>query len=179
MTLKKDKIISSIGIIILCFIFHFTYDLIPNTFTAIFVPVNESIWEHMKLFITSICFYGIIDYIILSKTKIPFNNFILNLFIASIISIIIYLIIFLPIYNIISENMIFNISLMIVVVIISQIISYYILKYEHIKYGNIIGLILIIISYIIFGYLTYNPLHNYLFFDKNNNSYGINDFITN
>jgi hypothetical protein len=28
---------------------HFVYDLWPNWFTALFAPVNESIWEHLKL----------------------------------------------------------------------------------------------------------------------------------
>ena len=176
MTLKKDKIISTIGIILLCFLFHFLYEWIPNTITSIFFPVNESIWEHMKLFISSICFYGIIDYIILSKTRVSFNNFIFNLFITSIASIVIYLLIFLPVYNLIGENMIFSISLMIIVVIISQVISYYILKHDHIKYVNIISLILIIVSYIVFGYLTFHPIHNYIFLDKTNNVYGINEY---
>ena len=176
MTLKKDKIISTIGIIILCFLFHFLYEWIPSTLTSIFFPVNESIWEHMKLFITPICFYGIIDYIILTKTKVPFNNFFLNLLISSISSIIIYLMIFLPVYNLIGESMRFSITLMIIVIIISQIISYYILKMDYIKYSNIISLILIIATYILFGYLTYNPIHNYSCLDKHKNIYGINEY---
>ncbi len=28
---------------------HFVYDLLPNAVTAVFSPVNESIWEHLKL----------------------------------------------------------------------------------------------------------------------------------
>ena len=28
---------------------HFLYDLFPNPLTAIFAPVNESVWEHLKL----------------------------------------------------------------------------------------------------------------------------------
>ena len=176
MTLKKDKIISTIGIIILCFLFHFIYEWIPSTLTSIFFPVNESIWEHMKLFISPICFYGIIDYIILTKTKVPFNNFLLNILVTSVSSIFIYLIIFLPVYNLIGENMIFSISLMIIVIIISQIISYYILRLNHIKYANIISLVLIILIYILFGYLTYHPIHNYIFLDKHHNIYGITEY---
>ena len=176
MDLKKDKIISILGIIILCFIFHFIYEWFPNKLFALFFPVNESIWEHMKILFSSICFYGIIDYIVLSKNKIKFNNFVFNIFITGIISIILYLIIFLPIYNIIGENMFFSISLMIIVIIISQIISYFVLKSKPIKYIDIISFILIIITYIIFGYLTYNPIHNYIFFDSHYNIYGINNY---
>ena len=74
MTLKKIKIISAIGIFGLCFLFHFMYEWFPNYFSTIFFPVNESIWEHMKLLFSAVVFYGIIDYIILQKFNIKYNN---------------------------------------------------------------------------------------------------------
>ena len=83
MSLKKDKIIGVVIIFILCFIFHFVYELIPSKITSIFFPVNESIWEHMKLIFTSVVVYGIIDYIILNKFKIKYNNFLTALFISA------------------------------------------------------------------------------------------------
>lgn len=176
MNLKKIKLLDCLLIIALCFLFHSLYKWFPNKMCAIFFPVNESIWEHMKMIFSSICLYGIIDYIILTKNKIRFNNFWLQLFFTSFISIPIYLIIFLPVYNIIGENIVFNITLMCIVVIITEIISYYLLNMKHYKFLNYISPILIIISYIIFGYLTYHPMHNELFLDKEKNMYGINDY---
>lgn len=176
MNLKKDKILSSILIIALCFLFHFLYEWFPNPLFAIFFPVNESIWEHMKILFSSICFYGIIDYIILYKNKISFNNFFFNIFTTGFLSVFVYLLIFIPIYKNFGENMIVSISLMIIVIILSQMISYFILKSKHIHYINSISFILIIISYIVFGYLTYNPIHNYLFLDNIKNIYGINNY---
>ena len=176
MNLKKDKILSSILIIALCFLFHFLYEWFPNPLFAIFFPVNESIWEHMKILFSSICFYGIIDYIILYKNKISFNNFFFNIFTTAFLSVVVYLLIFIPIYKSFGENMIVSISLMIIVIILSQIISYFILKSKHIHYINSISFILIIISDIIFGYLTYNPIHNYLFLDNIKNIYGIKNY---
>ena len=176
MTLKKVKIISTIGIFLLCFLFHFLYEWFPNSLFAILFPVNESIWEHMKLLFSGICFYAIIDYIILVKSKIEFNNFFLNLFITGITSIPIYLSLFLPIYHFIGENMIVSITLLFIVILISQIISYIILKKESYKILNYLSFILIIVTYIIFGYLTYNPIHNHLFLDKQKNVYGINHY---
>ena len=70
MNLKKAKIISVIGIFILCFLFHSIYEILPNTISAMLFPVNESIWEHQKLMFTSVVAYGIIDYIILNKFNI-------------------------------------------------------------------------------------------------------------
>ena len=74
MTLKKSRIISTIGIFLLCFLFHFIYDWISSYITAKFFPVNESIWEHMKLLFSAVVMYGIIDYIILQKFNIKYNN---------------------------------------------------------------------------------------------------------
>lgn len=176
MNLKKIKIISTIGIFLLCFLFHFIYTWFSSSITAIFFPVNESIWEHMKLLFSAVIFYGIIDYIILQKFKIKYNNFFTALFISAITIIPIYLTLFLPIYYKIGENMIITIGLMLLAIIISQVISYYILKSKKFEMFNIISLILIIISYIIFAYLTYNPIKSELFFDTKEEKYGINNY---
>ena len=172
MSLKKSRFIAFIGTVILSFIFHFIYDFIPNCITAIFFPVNESIWEHMKLLYSSIIFYGIIDYFLSRKYDIKYNNFFLNLFVISILSILIYLAVFLPIYYKIGENMFIAISLMIITFIIIYVISYYILKFKNVGF-NYLWICLIIIGYIIFGYLTFNPIKTHLFFDTNTESYRI------
>jgi len=177
MTLKKIKIISFFITFLLCFPLHFLYDWLPNSLFSIFLPVNESIWEHMKLIYTSFILSGIIDYILLIKNKIKFNNFLLQLFITPIIGIILYLIIFIPIYNIIGENMFVSITLLFIIILIEEIISFYLLKKENIKYQKYIGIIGIIITYIIFGYLTYKPIENYIFFDIKHGKYGINIYV--
>ena len=176
MNLKKDKIIAVIGIFILAFIFHFIYEFIPCTLTAIFFPVNESIWEHQKLIFTSVVMYGIIDYIVFQKFKIKYNNFFTSLFISSVTIIPIFLIIYLPLYYKIGPKMPLNIIIMLISIIISQIISYYILKSKPCNKINILSLFLIIVSYIVFAYLTYNPIKNELFFDTKDEKYGINNY---
>ena len=176
MTLKKTRIISTIGIFLLCFLFHFIYDWLPCTLTAIFFPVNESIWEHMKLLFSAVCFYGIIDYIILQKLNIKYNNFFTALFVSALTIIPIYLIMFLPIYYKIGQNMIITIGIMLIAIIISQVISYYILKAKDLDKLNIISFILIIITYIVFAYLTYYPIKNELFFDTEEEKYGLNNY---
>ena len=176
MNLKKSKFISTIGIFSLCFLFHFIYQWLPCSITSIFFPVNESIWEHMKLLFSAVVFYGIIDYIILKKFKIKYNNFFTALFISALTIIPIYLIMFLPIYYKIGENMVITIGLMLIAIIISQVISYKILKARDFDILNILSLILIIISYIVFAYLTYNPIKSELFFDTQEEKYGINNY---
>ena len=175
MSLKKIKILGFFVIFALCFLFHFLYGWLPNSLFSIFFPVNESIWEHMKLIYTSYIFYGLFDYILLRKNKI--NNFMFQLFLIPIIAIIIYLIIFIPIYKMIGENMIISIGLLGIIIIIEQILSYFILQYKGINYQNIVGIIGIILVYIIFGYLTYKPIENYIFYDTVKDKYGINIYV--
>lgn len=176
MNLKKLKIITVIGIFILNFPIHFLYDWLPNSLFSLFFPVNESIWEHMKMIFTGFIFFAPIEYLLIKKYNIKVNNYILNLFITAIISIPIYLIMFLPIYNAIGENMPIIFILMIITITICEIINYYLNKLDNIKYSNLIGTILIVITYIIMGYLTYNPPKTGLFYDTHNKKYGINDY---
>lgn len=173
MNLKIYKIISIIGVFLLAFPFHFLYDWFPNAIFSIFFPVNESIWEHMKLIYTSILLYEIIEYIIFKIKNIKVNNFIFASILVSIISIPIYLIIFLPIYYKIGENMFISLTIMLITIIIIQNIKFKLFSYKKLKL-EIFGIILIITTYIIMGILTYYPQHFNLFFDPLNEIYGIN-----
>lgn len=175
MNLKKIKIIGTLTIFVLAFIYHFLYEWFPNPIFSILFPVNESIWEHMKLLYTGILSWGLIEIILLKKNKINYNNYPYQLFLTSFTSIIVYLILYLPIYNIIGEKLIISISLLFIVILLEQILSYYLLKQK--KENDIldkISIILIILFYMILLNLTYDPPKNYIFYDPVENSYGIN-----
>ena len=168
--MKKLKFIDIIVTFILSFLTHSLYKIFPNTIFSIFFPVNESIWEHMKMLFSTIIISDIIMYFFIKNNK--FNNYIFSSFITSILSILIYLLIFLPIYFRNGENMIIAISIMLIVIIIVKIIKYKLLNLKKLSLEKI-SIVLIIICYIIFTYLTYNPLKNKLFFDSENEVYGI------
>lgn len=176
MNLKKIKLIAVIGIFIISIISHFSYELFPNILFSFFFPINESIWEHMKILFTSTLLYGLIDYLLLKKNNIKYNNFSFQLYFTAFSSIPIYLVIYLPIYKLIGENLFISISLMILVYILEQYISYHILKEKEFKILNIISVPIIIIIYLGFIYLTYNPPHTYVFYDIINEKYGINEY---
>ena len=176
MNLKKIKIIAVIGIFILSFIAHFAYELFPNIIFSFIFPVNESIWEHMKIIFTSILIYGIIDYLLLNKYNIKYNNFPFQLYFTAISAIPIYLVIYIPLYKLLGENMFISISLLLLVYIISQWISYHILKEKKIKILNALAIPAILTMYLVFIYLTYNPIHNYIFYDTSNEKYGIDEY---
>lgn len=171
----NKKILKIIGVIIafiLCFPFHFLYDKFPCFLTSMFAPVNESIWEHMKLLFGSIIVSGIIQKLIIIYRKEKVNNICFSNFIGALLSIPIFLILFLPIYFIIGENFILTISIMLLTIILSEIISYKIMNQKDFNMENK-TIIFVIIIYSIFTLLTYFPLKNVLFIDPTNNTYGI------
>lgn len=176
MNLKKLKIIAAIGIFAISFMSHFAYDLFSNLIFSFIFPVNESIWEHMKIIFTSTLIYGIIDYILLNKYDIKYNNFPFQLYFTALSAIPIYLVIYIPLYKIFGENAFISIALLFIIYIIEQCISYYILKEKPIKILNIIAIPVILLSYLGFIYLTYNPIHNYIFYDIKKEKYGIDEY---
>lgn len=171
--LKKIKIISIFGMFLLCFLTHFLYNWFPNFLFSIFFPVNESIWEHMKMLGSSILLFSILEYFLFKRFRVNHNNFVLALFLEIILSIIIFLIIYLPIYHFVGSTFILNIIVLFISIYFVNIIGYYVLKFRPLHL-EIIGVIGIILIYILFGLLTYFPPYNYVFFDKVENKYGLN-----
>lgn len=165
----KKIIINTIIIFAICSLFHFGYSTFPNFFTSLFFPVNESVWEHLKMiFSASLVFTFISDAISHDK-----NTFI-KAYSRSMLTIIILLIIYLPINYIFGENMIVTLIILFISIFISEIITQ--AKVSIIdtnKRLNTICLILLIVNFIIFAILTYYPIKADLFYDKESNKYGI------
>ena len=173
MKLKVLKIFGIILAFFLCFPLHFLYDRLPCFITSIIAPVNESIWEHMKLLVTPVLIFSVLEYFIYKYKSINYNNFILSYFISIILGIILYLLIYLPINSLFGYNTIFAISLLFVIYIFIEYVSYYIMNMNVNKYNKILGMVGIICIYFIFYYFTYYTPDNKIFYDTANNGYGI------
>lgn len=169
---KKLKILGVILAFAFCFPLHFLYDMFPNFLTSIFLPVNESIWEHMKILFGGILLSGIVEKIIVISKKMNINNVCFSNFIAAILSIPIFLFMFLPVYSVIGENIIITIIIMFITIVICEFISYKIMNKNDFKFENKV-VFLVILVYIIFGVLTYFPIRNGIFIDPTNQTYGI------
>ena len=175
--MKKIIIINSILTFALCFLTHFLYDLLPNPIFSILFPVNESIWEHMKMIYTTFLLYGLIEYFILKRFDFKPNNYLLSIFLKGVIAIPIYLAIYLPIYYTFGENMIVTFIILFLTILLINIIGIKIQQSDEIMYQKLISIIGIIIVYIIMGLLTYKTPRYDLFFDTNEEKYGINDYL--
>ena len=46
---RRERVLTCIAAILAGAALHFLYDRWPNAGTALFAPVNESLWEHVKL----------------------------------------------------------------------------------------------------------------------------------
>lgn len=161
---NKKNIFMIIFLFLLSFLWHFMYDWFPCVLTSIFFPVNESIWEHMK-----IIFYCLLIGSVLEKKG---NNYYLNILVKPLVGVLFYLIIFIPLYLIFGESMFISISLMLFTYIIMELLGIKISKQEELNI-KVLPIIIIILISILFSILTYYPLHNFLFFDSVKLGYGI------
>lgn len=171
--MKKIKIYIILLAFIISFPIHFVHDKLPCFFTSIFFPVNESVWEHMKIIYTSILLSSIIEYFIYKKKKITLNNFIISIPISAILGIIFYLVVYSIIDLFIPHNFFIAIGLMFITYVFSNIISYKLVNKKEIPNQKELGISLILISYIIFTHLTYYPLNIDLFIDPITNKCGL------
>lgn len=167
--MKKKIIINTILIFIICTGVHFLYNLFPNFITSIIAPVNESIFEHLKLVFTSTFLYTLI-----SNFYYKNKNIFVFAYIRGMLTIIILLILYLPARAIFGEVMPLTLLILFISILLAEIIMSKI-NDNKLNNLNIICLILIIINYIVFAYFTYNPIKNFLFYDKKEKIYGIKE----
>lgn len=172
MTLKKIKIINVVFLFLLSFLWHFMYNWFPNNLFALVFPVNESIWEHMKIIYYCLLLRSVLEFVLCKKNNIKINNFYIEAMIKSLLGVIFYLIIFIPLYLWLGESMIISIGLMLVTYVFMEYIGYKILVSEELNI-NILPVIIIVLGCIMFVILTFYPLHNFLFFDEVKFGYGI------
>lgn len=158
--------------VLLSVLFHFIYNKFPNKFTSILFPVNESIWEHMKLIATSMVCSIFLEIIVFSAFNIQAYNLFFANAISIIAGIILYLVIYLIFRKIKGHNALFAISLLILDYLFINYISFKIMFNSHNNF-NVLGVILIIVIYFLFYYFTYNPPNKFLFFDDQEKKYGI------
>ncbi len=152
-TIRKYQIISTIFVITLGTILHFTYKLSgKNNFIAWFSTINESTWEHLKLIFFPMIASLIIGYFYIGK-KIP--NFLCSKAFGIIFSMGFIVIFFYTYSGILGKNIaIIDILSFLIAAILGEYLSY-IFIINKIKCNKKIAIIIlgiIAISFIIFTY---------------------------
>ena len=153
--LKKYMNFSTVFVIILGTILHFTYQLSgENRFIAWFSAINESTWEHLKLVFFPMLFTIIMGYFYLGK-NIP--NFLCAKILGTIVSMGFIVTFFYTYSGIIGKNIAFiDILSFFISVILGEYLSYKFMI-DNSKCNKKLAIIILIIiasSFIIF---TFNP----------------------
>ena len=164
-------ILSVIVISIIGTLLHFLYDFSNhNKIVGLFAAVNESTWEHIKMALTALFLWGLVDGLIYGHNP--------NYFLAKSLSVLMVIIIMPVLYygqKIVSkkECFIFNILIFYLSIICGQLGFYYIINLKPIgffyRYLSCIILLIIFASYLL---LTLLPIKNLIFKDPITKKYG-------
>ena len=164
-----------IGIIVIFLVgasLHFVYEWSRhNKVVAVFAAVNESTWEHIKICMTPTLLWSIYEISLYGFT----GNFIFAKSICLLTIILLIPILFYS-YTFFTKKvyLIVDIICFLITVICSQLVFRYIINLNN--YSDIftyISFVLIIIELLLYFYLTYNPLKNFIFKDPITKKYGL------
>lgn len=172
--LKKWEIGGVFWITIVGSLLHFIYEWSnKSTIGAVFGPVNESLWEHLKLGYWSLAFYMIIEYWFIRRYT---NNFLIAKT-TGILAMNLLIVIGVSAYTAISKKHIFilDIGLFILGAILCQYISFKIMEKGTNNILNKAGLVLFILIGFVLVFFTFKPLHYSIFRDPTKGIYGIDD----
>ena len=174
--LKKKTFftLSTIFSIILGTFIHFIYNILHKPFIlGLVVPINESVFEHLKLVLIPLTAFGIIYSLVYGKKENNKNiwNYISIAVILSMIFIPIMHYLYIAIIK--NTSTIFDIVLYILSIIFSYIYIYIKNGKDNKKDTNKGGILLILLLYFIFVVFTICPPRVELFKDPINNTYGI------
>ncbi|MDD3887566.1 MAG: DUF6512 family protein [Patescibacteria group bacterium] len=167
---------STLFIIFVGAFLHFVYQLSSySEIVAFFAPVNESVWEHLKLGFWTLFIFLIIEYFFINKLV---RNFFLAKFVGIIAMELTIVIIFYSYIFFTKENiLVIDISSFIIGAIICGLICLKIYKLKlKTNFDSIAAIGLILIAFVSM-FLTFFPPKLPIFFDNSINQYGIPQHI--
>lgn len=179
---KKIKLFAFIGFIftsIAGVLLHFAFEFSGgNTLVGAFTPVNESVWEHLKLLLFPVLVFAFIEYIFYGK-NLP--NFIAARIISVLIGMAATVMIFYTYTGIIGKSLIpVDIALFFFSVVLTYFIGYVIMKRpflfasENAAIFTVSVLAAVVLAFIFF---TFNPPMLEIFRDPLTEDFGINESI--
>lgn len=171
--LKRKEIIGVFVVFLLGFLMHFLYEWSDHsTFIGLFAPINESVWEHLKLVLWPTIIYSLYEYFSIKDHK---TNFTTAKLASILIAIATILIIFYSYTSITGHSILFiDILSFLIGISLGQLFSYKIMTEKELpNWLNVLSLILIIALIAIFIVFTFSPPELPPFQDPTNGNYGI------
>lgn len=175
--IKKSFYFGILFIFLLGFLMHHLYSLCGNSsLIAIIAPVNESVWEHLKLAVLPAIIWWSISYTVLSKkTELSFTRW----FFAFVVALIVCPLIIVSVYYTYTgvfgiHSFLLDLFAYFLGVTISQLVGMHVYQYAKINsalfYLSALIFALLMMAFIIF---TFNPPLLPLFWDPLTRRYGI------
>ena len=174
----KPKLWIIIGIPII-FLFgslmHFAYDLSGQSpIVGIFAPVNESIWEHLKLSVYPTFFWYFLSFLLI-ENKINVYNWFTCCVISAITSAIVIVCFYYTYTGALGIHSLFlDIFSLLLGILIAQFLSLHIYNYANItKLGFCLSVLISILIFVTFTKFTFSPPKFPIFMDPVTQQYGI------
>lgn len=167
---KITSIISLIFVLGLGTLNHFMYDWFPYPIVGLFTPVNESIFEHLKLVFYPFLIISIIRFIFIKS-----NYYFVKVSLSSVAGILTIPILYYLIKIFVTPPAFINIAIFVLAAIIQEFIFYKLINDSNATYPikNPEGIIVIFTIFLAFSVFTFIPPKFDLFLDPSTNTYGI------
>lgn len=154
---------------------HFAYDFSGgNILVGMFTPVNESVWEHLKMLPLPMILWWALYYMINGKKyNINWDKWVTSAAIALITSLITIPLLFYFYTEAFGvELVVVDILILLIAVIVGQLLAFYYYKYgKGIHYKAAIFILFVVV--LIFIIFTFNPPQLPIFKDTETRQYGI------
>ncbi len=170
---EKTLFFSFIISVILGTLLHFAFEYSGgNTVLGAFTPVNESIWEHLKLILIPSIIVGFIEYFVFGK---EYPGYFGAKGFATLLGMLFVLTGYYTYVGIVGTNyFVADILLFIGGVALTSFLTYiFLTKFDLGERESIIGILIIAFLIIIFMYFTFNPPMLELFRDPLSEDFGI------
>ena len=154
---------------------HFLYDLTTyNVIIGTIAPVNESVWEHLKMVILPVILWWTVYYLVAGKIKnIDINKWFTGALVALLTALITIPLLFYFYTNAFGiESLVVDILLLLLALLFGQLIGLHFYKYCK-GLNSIIIISVFIIIIFLFTLFTFYPPHLPLFKESSTGKYGI------
>lgn len=156
---------------------HFAYKLSgENLIVGLFNPVNESVWEHLKLMFFPFLLWWIVIYLVKNKKcEIPLDTWIVSAAVSLVAAPLSVLMLYYSYTGALGiESLLIDIFLVYICYFIALSVANHLLKYSNPnKSAAIVSVIVIAVIFIAFIIFTFNPPQLPIFYDTSTGTYGI------
>lgn len=158
--------------VVLGTIWHFVYQISgDNLAVGLVAPVNESVWEHLKIVFTPLLIVGIVQYIVNKKDR---NSYWTGLLAGMVTAMLIVFFGFYLYSSLLGENLLIDIGLYISSIIVAIYVAAFVRsRLKTTKVVDGISIIIIVVVGLALVYLTIAPPKFAPFIENGSGTYGI------